>query len=474
MKVGMRVASHRLMMKFSLAVASVLYLVVPRVFATVTDVAFPGRETYDKLLKKRKLGVALFENEPVMPLQEDFKASILKACLEGDLDTLKRRIPTSKELYLFEDSPRRLNSPLCLAVKNGHVEVVRYLVGLGANPSSGNPRNSPIRIATQRQDLTVLEIFFGVSDLKISKERILLEAAEDGLATLLQYLLNRKGVRQDVYWGEDSRGFAIHRVSSKPFGPHNFIIPLLIKNDPKCVELKDQVGRTPLHLAAKVGNEEGVKMLLDANADINARAWDGDAPFHAAARAGFLKTLGLLLEKRPEIKDSGDGKNRTLFMYAIEHGKDELFAFLLEKNAASSRADITGMNPAMLAACLGKAEIVKRLFEISPKEHLYSVDCSGKNLLHVACKSGQIEVVEMLLSLENIAFDLHARDIQGNAPIHLAAIKKHQKIVDLLISKDPELKYLVDASGRDYDDLQNIAFKLSYIQRPNINQPRQQ
>ena len=51
-----------------------------------------------------------------------------------------------------------------------------------------------------------------------------------------------------------------------------------------------------LHDAAASGDTETCKRLLDAGADVDARAADGQTPLHVAAYYSRIETAALLLE----------------------------------------------------------------------------------------------------------------------------------------------------------------------------------
>lgn len=56
-------------------------------------------------------------------------------------------------------------------------------------------------------------------------------------------------------------------------------------------------GNTPLKVVLTWGDEEAVKMLLDAGADVNATLEDQDTPLHAAARFAGANVVKLLLDR---------------------------------------------------------------------------------------------------------------------------------------------------------------------------------
>jgi hypothetical protein len=60
---------------------------------------------------------------------------------------------------------------------------------------------------------------------------------------------------------------------------------------------KDYFGRTPLHIAATVGDEDGVRKLLDAGASVNQREYaDRLTPLQCAAAAGHPVVTKMILE----------------------------------------------------------------------------------------------------------------------------------------------------------------------------------
>lgn len=58
-----------------------------------------------------------------------------------------------------------------------------------------------------------------------------------------------------------------------------------------------QKGFTPLHIAAKYGNIEVVRLLLEKEADRNAEGKNGLTPLHVATHYNHVNVALLLLEK---------------------------------------------------------------------------------------------------------------------------------------------------------------------------------
>ncbi|MFB3111225.1 MAG: ankyrin repeat domain-containing protein, partial [Gemmatimonadales bacterium] len=65
---------------------------------------------------------------------------------------------------------------------------------------------------------------------------------------------------------------------------------------------QEQYGVTPLWRASLNGDTETVKLLLDANADVNAaRKTDGVTPLYVASQNGHTETVKLLLDAKADV-----------------------------------------------------------------------------------------------------------------------------------------------------------------------------
>ena len=66
----------------------------------------------------------------------------------------------------------------------------------------------------------------------------------------------------------------------------------ILEEDPTCLEIPDNEGRTPLHIACALGQTAIVELLVRAGANINARDKAGNTPaFYAATNIGTVKTI---------------------------------------------------------------------------------------------------------------------------------------------------------------------------------------
>lgn len=71
---------------------------------------------------------------------------------------------------------------------------------------------------------------------------------------------------------------------------------------------------TALHVAAHCGHVRVAKLLLDRNADPNARALNGFTPLHIACKKNRLKVVELLLKHKASI----EATTEVLFPFAYQ------------------------------------------------------------------------------------------------------------------------------------------------------------
>ena len=99
------------------------------------------------------------------------------------------------------------------------------------------------------------------------------------------------------------------------------------------VNERDQMGYTPLHLAAIRGNQRIVEALVDQGADINARDFYGRTPVMLALREGHIEMGRFFLDMDVALKTNYTLTN-PLFD-AVTGGSEEMAEYLIERGFAA-------------------------------------------------------------------------------------------------------------------------------------------
>lgn len=98
------------------------------------------------------------------------------------------------------------------------------------------------------------------------------------------------------------------------------------------INVKDEHGRTLLHIAAKEGHLNGVKMLLDKGADVKAIDNDGKTPLHFAAIGSHLEVCEALVAAGADLK-AKDYEKQTPYNYACPKINYQLITLLMDETS---------------------------------------------------------------------------------------------------------------------------------------------
>jgi ankyrin repeat protein len=100
-----------------------------------------------------------------------------------------------------------------------------------------------------------------------------------------------------------------------------------LRANPSDLNLPDDFGQTPLHLASIHCRTNVVALLLDKGANIEARAKGGPTALHLAAQSGCITVATMLLSKGANV-NSRDGEGRTPLRRALQWHQDSMAALL--------------------------------------------------------------------------------------------------------------------------------------------------
>lgn len=120
----------------------------------------------------------------------------------------------------------------------------------------------------------------------------------------------------------------------------------------------DRNGRTPLHVSAKLKDEEMTGFLLDLGGDPSASDWRGFAPLHIAAKNGCIPVIEVLADYGAPL-DQPDNGDRTPLHIAALYGQYNSCAALYDLGAAVEPIDMNGMTPMNLATLRKKKQVIK-------------------------------------------------------------------------------------------------------------------
>ena len=102
------------------------------------------------------------------------------------------------------------------------------------------------------------------------------------------------------------------------------------------LDMKNKIyGRAPIHYAVIYGKIEVAKCLIEHGAKVDMKNEDGEAPLHLAIENGDIEVVKCLIEHGAQV-DLRDKNNKTPFDWADQNGHHEIATYLLEKKREAS------------------------------------------------------------------------------------------------------------------------------------------
>jgi len=203
-------------------------------------------------------------------------------------------------------------------------------------------------------------------------------------------------------------------------------------------ERPSQARATPLHYAAFCGIHDVVKFLIvDRSQDVNARGFGrGETPLKVACRRGHLEVARVLLEHDAdkEARDTGTADWSPLES-ASSSGHVDVVRLLLDHGADVKAKDKNGCTPLHLVS--GQATVARVLLEqgadVNAQEH------DKETPLHRASRDGHVEATRVFL--EHGA-DADARNDQDETPLFLASRNGHLDLARFLLQYNADVHAL--------------------------------
>ena len=238
------------------------------------------------------------------------QVDIFSACRFGRIDDVRRLLQETPAPRAAEtDYPRA--TPITLAVENGHVAVVQFLVDNGVPLSTSDRQSESLaHLAAKHGHLDVLKL--------LSRNELLIDAKDEAGASLLhaaayasrpeiaRYLIS-KGA--DVNATDFSRETPLHDLGGWSARWINDDANLdeeaqravatarILLHAGAEVNVKDEYDNTPLHQAASRGLEGVASLLLSEGAEVNARNFRNSTPLGNAGGSTWGSLFGR--QKKP-------------------------------------------------------------------------------------------------------------------------------------------------------------------------------
>ena len=337
------------------------------------------------------------------------------------------------EDYNFDLTARDVdgNTPLHVAVLNCQVETVKHLVTQHKVDvhCTNNHCATPLMVAALHGYIDVIENlvtgFHCVPEVKdVFGKTLLHYACEGGHTKLVDNLISK--YKLDIF-GKDNDGNTPLHIAA--LHGQAKTVKYLINRHKVVKSSKNNIESTPLWLAARNGHLEVVKILYYS--ECNERNL-----LHFACRGDHTKLLDEIVSEhqidltQPEIND--DDGNTPLHLAAMEGHIKTVKHLIIKYKVEVDLTNKDNSSSLCTAVSNGKEHVMKVLIEefgCNPAVKAYR----GRTLLHYACKFGNIELLDKMVTEYHL--DVNRRDDDGNTLLHMAALSGQVEVVNHLIMK---------------------------------------
>ena len=374
------------------------------------------------------------------------RSALHYACEGGELAIVKMLIKAGADVCFTDDIG---TTSFMQAAGYGHTETVRYLLGVpkvDVNHAVCNTRATALHFAAMEGRAEVVQVLIDAGariEAKDDSERSPLfeaiagcedgnVAREDEKLAIVKMLVkagadvcvtNNVGFTCLIEALRFRHSEIVRYLVGLPEVNVNYVNP-----EPGIRVTRSQRFCTALHYAVLWSVPEGVQVLIDAGADIEAKDEEGCRPLHIACEEEELASVKMLVEAGADVCATDD-EGTTCLMIAAQYGDTETVRYLVGLPDVDVHAENDSCCTALHFAGIASDPEVAQLL-IAAGADIGAKDDQGLTPLHQACGDGKLAVVKVLVKA---GADVCATNDKGTTCLMIAAHHERTETVRYLV-----------------------------------------
>ncbi|CAJ0602637.1 unnamed protein product [Cylicocyclus nassatus] len=238
---------------------------------------------------------------------------------------------------------------------------------------------------------------------------------------------------------QSDRSSSDHQCSDALVAAHLGHPSCLIRMSPDQVLVKDELGETAMHKAARARDFQSAKLLLEKAPILReVTSLSGESPAHIAVAVGDERIVELLLSGR--LKDTlraamiRDINGTSVLIASVARGNNNLALWLLKRfgKDLASLPNNCQMTALHVAAAQANLEYIKDATRLDPKS-VDARDAFGCTPCAYAVQGGNIDVVRYFV--EKAHAEMGSVSRRGQSLLHIASLCGHEHIVRWILNR---------------------------------------
>ncbi|KAF2667533.1 ankyrin [Microthyrium microscopicum] len=322
-------------------------------------------------------------------------------------------------------------SPLEVAITNNSTPIAKYFLALGAEI---HPLRYLLHHAAAHGNRSIAKVLLRRTKDPNPKD-------SNGETPLFAAIKSRRWDFIESYFQECAKLAIVVDVNATNKHSETLLLLAISLSSSKISELllskgatsiPNTLGTYPIHLAAILGLDSVVKVLVNHDGAKSSNNW-GCTALYCAANNGKLGILKFLATHSPGLINVADKTGYTPLMVALKHKYYDIANYLLDSKAdCRSHAD-DGINSLHVAVTGSNVKMVQRLLDLGVDGN--ATTNQGQTVTHYAVRGDSWAQMEIIEELVKRGYNqVNILDQGGISVLHSAAIKGHLKILQRLES----------------------------------------